>query len=499
MLYHFWPLGHSSPSPILNGMGTNEDVEELGEAAKSWLTHREPVHSIIATKKQGGIRREADGDGENARWLEKIRDEMLQSKQWQGLTRLVYSEMQKDLEKSHTHFFADLSEDERVLMINGIENYVSESPVFRSFDNLLNETLERQILQLVEKRRRDGNQQDSKSSLIMDIAAQGMTTMLSMIPSSIPAVRLLLNQKIPMNLRKQLWDMFLRDSDAAEAYRTRVHIGRIGTISSSDVEVTERCQEIFENELISLSDSGNHIMLSKTVLSYRESRFGRVPDPHFYLVVPLVLVFAKNSHDLTRVVEAMEALLSLEIPRVPLERSARFAQSEELCRILSGRDRELFVHLQKLAAKESEEMTNPNIMILSLVEKHIDHLFVGVVDVDTTLYIWDQCLLAGFNELVLPFAVAIMVLLRTPLLSKQRFGAAKELLQQQSSSISISSLSIEMEENYLRTVRDHLGTSLRDLSHWNDEPIEYISISEEEESLRSIILLGIQEMQRLKN
>jgi hypothetical protein len=698
-------------------------------------------------------RKERDGDA----WLPRVALGVRGSVEWQALTQQVYLDLQRAMERNGVQFLGDLSEDEKLLMIDDVEAAQAGGTVYRNFTKMLNERLEAGVLeQLDEREEREvvrggaaapgspplsplgsgsaapgsplgagagaapgsplraagalalalrsvgggalalggaggggggggagrpvlaggpgaplgsplgsplssplglappllalGEEEEhkeaapakresayshkwrragrSRADAMVEIAARGVSQMLSKLPTTLTMVRLLLNQTIPMVLRAQVWELVLRSPAASEAYRSRLAARRVGTIAASDADVTDRCQEVVEAEFPELEKQSETAMVAKTVLSYRLTAHGAIEDCDFYLVVPCIIVLAKSFDDVPRVVEAMSTLADTPRPRVPLGAAEAATSSssspqreraaEQLCAMLKEHDPELFAHLCSVlsaaelekerlrenakrdsqeenegegegdkegkvegpkeqgakplpgagagagagaaaaaattaaaaatstAAKKGEAKPANNNeeenkekkaaegeaghdqgeagkkpadsgasakpgetatmaegasqgaadaagnvtvadaaaaaspgwhpgckhLLLNLVRRPVELCFVGTLSLETLLYAWDQCVLVGFDRLVLPLTVCVLVLIREQLTSKHSVVALEQAIASQSRRIKPHDLAAMAERKYLGAVRNELGIPLRNTSHFKDDPVD---------------------------
>mmetsp|Transcript_45235 Transcript_45235/g.72554 ORF Transcript_45235/g.72554 Transcript_45235/m.72554 type:complete len:680 (+) Transcript_45235:153-2192(+) len=369
-------------------------------------------------------------------------------------------------------------------MIDDIENNISNGDVYQNFTKVLNEKLETSLLELVETHKFDRDEEvQTKSELVVEYAAKGVSSMLKRIPTTVSRVRLLLNRKLPFVLREQLWDMILHNATERESYKNRVTTRRVGTIASSDAEVTDKCQEVFESEFRDHFDASSMVMIGKTVLSYRLAAHGMIEDCYYHVVIPLIRVFSKSYGDIPRVIEALHALLELPRPRFPIktvdnqQTTRRIKLADRFAEILKEQDSELHQHMYDIVNAIEDrgeldlEANSTNSMLLKLVQKPIEFIFVGILSTETCYFVWDQCLLVGFEKVLVPFVICVLTLLRDLLLAKSTFLSMEQVILHQSKGIKVDTLASEMESRFLDSIRTELGVKLRGMSHWKGDPV----------------------------
>lgn len=429
------------------------------------------------------LREPSEGAGrEDVAWLDQVVGKVKTTTEWQAFTQTLYIKIQKALEENKVYYFSSLSEDEKMLMIDGIEENIMDGNVYRNFTKMLNDELELGIVS-----RLQDDKGVSRTEQIVRLAAEGATCLLDRIPTTLSTVRLLINQSIPAVLRIHVWGMTLHDEKARDAYRNRAtNRNRITTISESDKAISDRCQDLFDMEFANVEDATSSVMICKTVLSYRMTLLGEIEDCEYYLAVPLAVVLARSYSDLPRVVEAMHVMTGMKRPRCQSTNSleaqtALSDQAETFFRMVERADPELHQHiLDAVQAQVEQEEKDPGMLaerlgkklrFFHVVDALVDNVFVGSLSLEACLYVWDQCLLVGFDKLVLPFAVCVLVLLRKELQEKPTLAGIRQTLRQQAKSITVNQLINKVEELYMdEHVRKPLGLPLRNTSHFSNDP-----------------------------
>ncbi|GBG31466.1 Hypothetical Protein FCC1311_076902 [Hondaea fermentalgiana] len=489
-------------STSTSSLQLGKDAAAVTEATSQWLQARGDLLSPSSNGGLPGSPRVKPSRSlytrDDTSWLNDVRKDLHDSVEWQALTRQMYLHVQRALEKTKVLYYGDLSADEKALMLDDIEETISEGDIFRSFEKALAEKIDNGITNRLTARSAETAALSSRPEAMVELAAYGVSEMLSLVPSKISAMRMLINRQLPSTLRLQVWDVYLRDTEALEAFRNRVSVRRMATIASTDTEVTERCQHIFQTEFPEIADSSTLIMLGKTVLSYRASAFGRVDDAQFYWLVPILVVFAKSYNDLPRVVEAMHAVTVLSKPQVSSAEGAsaqhslgRVKFADDLDRTLSDRDTDLHTHLLRIVKSEAESdpvaglARSPQSRLLDILAHSIDHLFVGTLHIETCLFVWDQCLIVGFQRLAIPLACSILLLLRDQLLDQSSLTGIRDVISHQAKGISVKQLARIMESEFWPELRAELGygKTSASVSHWTKDPLKRLAVAPSSETL----------------
>lgn len=489
-------ISHSTSSLHLS-----QEASAIAKATSKWLLEQDDgaisspqsPQSPSTGKHRDGFRHRDIWSTQDTSWLDDVRQEANASTEWQTLTRQIYQHVQRSLEKHTVVYFGDLSEDEKMLMLDDIEESLSEGSVYRNFEKVLSEKVEDGLLKQLSRRPANLTEKFSSAEAIVELASHGVNRMLNKMPSKVAAIRMLMNRQLPDTLREQVWELYLQDAEALKAFRNRVNARRMATIASTDTEVTERCQEIFEKEFPEIVDSSSLIMLGKTVLSYRATAFGDIDKAHFYWLIPILVVFAKSYNDLPRVVEAMHALTRLpkiQVSTGPMDVQdslRRVKYSDELAKLLRTVDNQLHEHLMEVIQKhiDSDDTDEPSRLgfqhqspqsrLLTLFADPLNNLFVGTLQMESCLFVWDQCLIVGFDRLALRIACCILLLLREQLLDKSSMAGLEQVVLHQAKGITCRQLSRTMESRFFSSIRAEFGVANETSTHWNSAPVKPLS------------------------
>ena len=421
----------------------------------------------------------ANGEDEQAKralplWLDNMRSDLMSTVEWQNLTTVVYHSVQDRLKQNHIQFFSDLNDVEKALFIDEVERSLAHDSVYKGFQGVLSRSLDESLSNEVERELLEsGSSRTNKVNMILERAAEGATSLLKRLPSEKSTMRIMLNHEFPGPLRKQAWSMFLGHPEARQKYERDVIKSRMSTISDRDADISNKCQIMIDSKFPELD---NHristlISLMKTTLSYYEVLSQRdLEEVNYYLCLPLAHVFCAVNTEASTANEAYLALM--ELPRPKFMSSITEFLAETLERV----DRELFEHIAQVNATASTGVSSgvtTETYIANLMEPHIMRCFVGTVSMPVCCYIWDQGLMLGsFDKMIPNFAITIMLLLRDQLLASPSTQQLERTIAAHSSTITERKIQALAETTFMNNLRTKLGIK-RDFAGDLYEAVDY--------------------------
>jgi len=238
-------------------------------------------------------------------------------------------------------------------------------------------------------------------------------------------------------------------------------------VANNDAEITDICQEIISKEITSAL--ANVVHLAKTVLSYICAMHGTLDPSYYFICVPLVIVLGKSSESIPKVVEAMYAVIKMPKPRwredIQVE---EFAQQIQIFSTLFKQwNCPLYDHLLTL---KSDENISKEMFIFEFTKPFIDQLFVGLLNQDACQYVWDQCILVGFDKLVIPFTICVMICLQEIIIKQSSIALVHQVLKTQSQIVSTEELQKLIEIFHMSSIRETFGITAHQSSHWGNDP-----------------------------
>jgi len=155
-------------------------------------------------------------------------------------------------------------------------------------------------------------------------------------------------------------------------------------------------------------------------------------------------------------VESYLALLAMpkpliELPGgpVPGDTSVAAVPAEHAHTLLAAADAELGTHLDSVLGRGGAGL---------LLEQAAERLCVGLLGPEAVLFVWDLCLLGGWQQLQ-PALSAALLCLRDGLLSASSAEDLTAYVQVHAPSIAISQLRETLESHFMPSIRSDLGAS----------------------------------------
>lgn len=292
----------------------------------------------------------------------------------------------------------------------------------------------------------------SVSDLMVSKAGQAASSLLSFAKDQKWRLTQLLLQRLPQQLRLEVWKMVLVDVKTRIAF-DEFALQKQGTsqLARVELEITKRCRHILETEFMELN-TGRILAMMKSVIAFhvfshsdRSQALPAVPDDDplghcYYVIIPLLWIYAKSDGraDAAVVAECLEMIVSHPRPidvgealsegmtSVALQKSAAKASAIDFGRavltILKEADKELFEGLRRVfvdnilsdetrsAENENEkehkdEETIPSIFAMRVahtLEFATSRMFVGAIqDIEAVFFLWDQIILANSDPVTL--------------------------------------------------------------------------------------------------
>ncbi|ETV94114.1 hypothetical protein H310_12128 [Aphanomyces invadans] len=346
-------------------------------------------------------------DGSAGTWIDATRAELTSTDEWNALTSVIYDRVQERLKSCKTKQFADLSVDERALVMAQVEIELLQHQAYGAFVKRLTHTMDAHLTKDVDTAFvRPGNTL-TKQGLAMESAAKAASALVQDLPVEHRSMlRLLFNQPFPPSFRPEAWKLFLSDPTARFKYESKCAVNRISTISVLDAQLTLKCQTVLDTfpSFVPLQ-SQNTVMAMKTALSYIHTitpdALDTMGDAYYALILPLLLVWRVT--DASSLVEAYSVLLALARPVVLDD-----AFTSTVVHRLNSIDASFVAALTALFPPESPPLASWTEML----QPHADRVFVGVTTPDTLLFIWDQLFLVGHGRLLPELCAAFLTILQ---------------------------------------------------------------------------------------
>ncbi|KAF0690316.1 Aste57867_18297 [Aphanomyces stellatus] len=360
-------------------------------------------------------------------WLDQAKEDLTACPEWNILLNGIYDQIQDSLKRNHTKHFADLSVDERGVLMAQVELQLADEEVYQTFLKKMTRVVDHRIAQHVDSvfPRQHGT---TKQTLAMDTAADAASHLVQDLPpEQKPLLRLLFNQPFPPSFRPracfrpltclmrsmQAWKLFLSDTTTRFKYESQCATHRIGTISVLDTQLTQKAQVVLDG-FPALSASRETLTSMKTALSYLHTLQSEVlaslGDAFFQLILPLLLVWPNP--DTPLLVETYSAFLALPRPRLtPSMAPHGHGIVQDITTRLDAIDPTILATLMPLLVSSQTDSTSTSPWT-TLLHPFVERLFVGVVAPETLLFMWDQLFLLGIERLLPELCAACLCLLR---------------------------------------------------------------------------------------
>lgn len=309
-----------------------------------------------------GMKPEAASGPAEPKWLTGLREQVLSSGDWAEVAQLIQARVRAELGGQGLGNWADLSKEEKDVLLNEVSEEVRNHPAYQTFFNRLGSTVDDVLLQqehLEHSEREDAEREehlrieaDTRKKAarhgpfggpmtdkhttqmlhmshlpperqpnrhpdmprLLDIAGEGASALLRRNPKNFHALRAICCRGLPKRLRLEVWRMQLRNLAARQEYIALAAEDRMSVFSKKDPDIAKSCRALLDAEFED-SSLGDVLLPCKSILSYIHRRHGgQIASPLRYIAV--VLVWALYSageravqFDTAELVEYMLALL----------------------------------------------------------------------------------------------------------------------------------------------------------------------------------------------
>ena len=163
------------------------------------------------------------------------------------------------------------------------------------------------------------------------------------------------------------------------------------------------------------------------------------------------------------VVQGLCALQEMHKPRVDDVFADDSIVLRDLAEGLRRHDSELADHLARCGRKDENTDARTTCEIFKPL---LNNMFLDVLATDMCLYIWDQCLILGFDVAVPKFGVCILLVLRERLLECHNLEHLRDTVSKHAKNLTTHTLIRKMEETFIVEIREKRQSPLRNLSVW---------------------------------
>ncbi|XP_064613164.1 uncharacterized protein LOC135476947 [Liolophura sinensis] len=375
------------------------------------------------------------------RWLLDCKDHISQTKEWNVFLSELHEAIQQQLTESHVQYFTDLSEAEKTLFMERAIRAIETGGVFGSLYSQVSVLLDQHLNEEVSRELMEDHPIGTKTDLIVSNAEEGAVSLLRRWPEMRTKLHVCLNQPLPSSLRSLTWKLFLSNAKIRKQYVDVMSKHPRKAISPFDLEISQKCENLLSSEptFSTIKGSVGAFYAMKAVLSYHHALSGsanRLPDIDYMLVVPLVLETSSTlsrrdpapAKTVTLLVEEFLSFMSTR-PGYMLDSGSESRDTEvtgfteRVARIIEEQDPELAKDIAKQFVTTQDKIITTEAAghglfvdgLKFVILPVIRAMFVGYLNAETLLYIWDQYMIGldtpGFSDELLSAVMATMFIL----------------------------------------------------------------------------------------
>ena len=344
-----------------------------------------------------------------------------------------------------------------------------------------------------EEEERSRDEVSGKVGAILELASESASQLLDRWPAAQDELLWLLNTELPTPLRRAVWTLKLRGPAARAEYERKRGESVFATLSLRDGAIQQGCQATLQRIAPQFL---KQIHFLKTSLSYADSLRPLPPPPsgwptaelegttaagtasgagavagataihtaplESFWGLPLLRVFVPNTTTRSSTEQAeLEAkytehfLALLVMPKPLLGLVAAKAEKGKKTVVLPPTAEELLLRADEQLSSKLVGMlgvTGVDAMLLPYVQR----LAVGFFSPEVTAFVWDLCLLAGWQQLQPAFAAAL-ICMRDGLQTSADVQAIKVLLAAQGALLSIDQLQRTLSAHFMVDIRQSVG------------------------------------------
>ncbi|XP_070572831.1 uncharacterized protein [Ptychodera flava] len=374
------------------------------------------------------------------KWLLDCKSQITGYPEWGALTRELFDAIQQQLTESKITYFTDLSEAEKTLFMQRAAKAIQHGKSFRTLQTSVSHSLDQHLNNQVARELLEDFPVITKSDLVLNHARDGAVALLKKWPEMKSKLHLCLNQALPDRLRQIAWKLFLHNPHLKKQYVEILQSEPKNVMSILDLEIVQKCEGLLEEEYTFQELAGSVSILNamKSTLSYHHARKRTqtsLHDTDYMLVVPFLVTSLATVHPDQLSHRNSIALLIEEYITFMKQRPGYMKESwtedykegmqnftDSVASLLEKYDEELATHLKNLFSPTEGEMGTRETLVAGLkglIRPMVRCLFVGYLQLDTVMYIWDQYII-GLDvpeyDIVPVFTVITLMLLREHIL-----------------------------------------------------------------------------------
>ncbi|XP_048375569.1 uncharacterized protein LOC125446089 isoform X3 [Sphaerodactylus townsendi] len=224
-------------------------------------------------------------------WLQRVRNSIENSQEWQNFTKGLFDAIQQQMRDSHVNAFLDLSEAEKAFVLQKATKAIQGGDPYQALMSQVSTCLEKEIYRQIAQEVQSGGWMTNRLTSLLTHIEDGVMTLLEERPDLKGRLRSLFNQTLPAKLRGLTWRLYLSDRKARLKYLSQMVAHKAA--SWKDGEISLRCQALLDSEpaFQVLKDSKVAARCLRNVLSYYHKLQGASAPLHeqdYFLPVPLL-------------------------------------------------------------------------------------------------------------------------------------------------------------------------------------------------------------------
>ena len=381
------------------------------------------------------------------------------SPQFAALTETMHGAVQLQLAQSKALFFSDLSDAEKLLMIDraavAIKDNAAYKALLQSASTCLDEALSREVAQQLQA----GTATASKSSLLVGAAAEACGALLRLWPDQIKRIRMLLNQAMPMELRRQAWAAVFANPKVRQDFVNST-ASAASRLAADDIRITQRCESLLSGTpalAAALSSSNTFVM--KSALAFRQASSGALSDADYFLAAPLVLVFGPSQHLSSTEAAAAADVASILQRFVDLHPLRGFTEAQ-----LEGVFAAVLLHIKSadvaLHAALETALGAVAKELAASCSGMLRTLFADTLSLECTCFVWDQHAIGLTStkfDFVPFYAAAVFLSLRDVLAPCTTAAAFRHVFTANAPLVSVRQLQYHVQQFFLPSLQAQLA------------------------------------------
>ncbi|CAN2391498.1 hypothetical protein PRIEUP_LOCUS1538 [Pristimantis euphronides] len=368
--------------------------------------------------------------------------------------------------ENNINFFNDLSEMEKIFVLEKAAKALKSGSIYNELSACISSTLEENILQNVVQ---DCNLSRSRPDAVSSHIQDAVINILENRPYMKVKLHILLNQPIAVTLRTVAWKLQLSNTKARMEYLTHVSMNKARSVL--DREIALHCEDLLSKEQTfqDLKDK-NIARCMRNVMSYlhKHAKIHLLYEDYFLLVPLAKTVFATSNPSTcldslsTLLVEEyitfMDSRPSIMLRNENPEESGMF---QKMSSSLQTLDRSLAQTIQNIYATEARNPEDTlTIGLQRMMQPVFQVFFVGYLNMNTLLYVWDQYILGldapEFNCLP-TFGLTFLLLLRRHLNGSTTQSDMQALLKKAGTSLSVQEFQAIINKHFYQDLFDSLN------------------------------------------